>query len=69
MPMLGPMHGACTAGSGGVDVSGRLDLVLRDKAALARAGGSIALRHHGGRYGDCCGVEQRLIDGERLGAR
>ena len=47
MSLLGPMHGACTAGSGGVDVSGRLDLVLRDKAALARAGGSIALRHHG----------------------
>ena len=65
MPLLGPMHGACTAGSGGVDVSGRLDLVLRDKPALACAGGSIALRHHGGRYGDFPGVQIVLIDIER----
>ena len=65
MSLLGPMHGACTAGSGGVDVSGRLDLVLRDKAALARAGGSIALRHHGGCYGDFPGVQIVLIDLER----
>ena len=40
-------------------------LVLRDKAALARAGGSIALRHHGGCYGDFPGVQIVLIDLER----
>lgn len=34
MSLLGPMHGACTAGSGGVDVSGRLDLYCGTKLLL-----------------------------------